>query len=136
VTGFRVEGLDDLRAALRALPADLAASAGPLVEAAGDAAAADVRAAYGAVRGTGNLADHVRVERTAGGRFGVAVRVVSGARHAALYEFGTETRRTRRGWSRGRMPPAHVFIPALSRRRRGLWASLAELVRAAGLEVR
>ena len=136
MTSLRIEGLAELRAALRALPAELAAEAGPLVEAAAEGAAAEVRAGYQRAGGTGNLADHVVVDVVAMGRFGAAARVRSTARHAWLFELGTEVRHTRDGWNRGRMPPGKVFVPVLMRRRAALWRALAGLLASAGLEVR
>lgn len=132
---FTWSGLDDLRAALRALPAELHGEAAHIVEAAGNAAAFEVKAAYGRHRRTGNLQDHVKVERLPTGPFGVAVVVKSTARHAHLFERGTQARHTAIGANRGTMPPGNVFIPAVIKHRRRMYDELAALLRRVGLLV-
>lgn len=132
---LKFQGIDELRAALRQLPAELAGEAGHILEAEGNAAGVAIRSGYSAHRVTGNLRDHVSVvhEHSA-----VAAKTVvkSTARHAHLFEFGTQTRQTRNGANRGAMPPGHVFVPAMVRARRRMFEQLADLLRRAGLQVR
>jgi hypothetical protein len=125
------EGLEELKAALRTLPADLAAEAGPIVTGAAEAAQSDASAAYPA----GGLRDGLALVTEDGGRFGAAVTVKNRAPHAWLFEYGTATRHTSLGWNRGAMPPGKVFVPAMERARRAMYDRLRELLRAAGLTV-
>ncbi len=136
MTRFRIDGLDDLRAALRDLPDRLAGEAGHLVEANGNAAAVEIRTAYLAHRRSGNLADHVTAERQSTGRGAALVVIRSAARHAAIFEYGTQARHTDLGANRGSMPAAHAFVPVVQRRRRALMQSLIGLLEREGLAVR
>ena len=135
MSGGRVvwSGLEELRAALRALPADLAAEAGHIVTGAANAAAAEIRRSYPVH--SGNLRDHLVVRPAEGGPFGAGAVVVNTARHAYLFEVGTATRHTDLGWNRGRMPPARVFIPTSRRWRRKMYGELAAVVERHGLRV-
>jgi hypothetical protein len=80
-----------------------------------DAARAQAQAMASAypVGPTGNLREGVSSERTTPFRHIVRNR----APHAHLYEHGTGTRRTRKGWHRGAMPAQHVWIPSAVRER-------------------
>jgi hypothetical protein len=133
------DGLEELKAALRSLPFDLTGEAANDVEEAANAAAFAVKSAYGAHRVTGNLQDHVVVQEQARGQFGVAYVVKSTARHAWLFEHGTEARHyvTRRGVKHltGKMPPAHIFIPTMMRQRRAMYGRLKDVLVRAGLQV-
>ena len=128
------EGLDGLRQALRQLPAELAAEAGPIVERRAHNTAAAVRAEYAAHRVSGNLASRVTVSLEQP-RFGASSTVRSAAPHAALFEFGTQLRRTASGAGRGSAPPHPTVIPIAIRERRAMTAELIELVKRAGFEV-
>jgi len=128
-----ITGLEELRAALRTLPTELAGEAQHVVVGAANGAAADIRGAY-PVR-TGNLRDHVTVRDLPSGPTGAAAKVVSSARHAALFEVGTQARHTSIGANRGTMPPGHVFVPRVIRARRLMVQQLVDLVRRAGLTV-
>jgi hypothetical protein len=131
---FVWNGLEELKAALRALPADLAAEAGHLVTAAANGAAADIRRSYPVH--SGNLRDHITVDVGRGlGPFGAGSVVKNTARHAYLFEVGTQARHTDLGWNRGRMPAAKVFIPTTRRWRRKMYAELAKVVERHGLRV-
>ncbi len=128
-------GLDALRAELRRLPEDLKAEGGEIVLRRATAAESRVVAGYEAHRRTGNLASHVSIVVQASGPLGSVVVVKSTARHAALFEIGTQARHTSLGANRGSMPAAHVFVPVMVQERRTMYEELAELLRRHGLAV-
>ena len=132
---LRIDGLEELRRALLALPADLVADAATVVRTAANDTARDITAAYGAVRRTGNLQSHVRVDH-GGTRAGATSRVVSTARHAYIYERGTVARQWKNGKSTGVMPAANQFIPIAMARRQVMVDALMEVVERTGLTVR
>lgn len=72
----------------------------------------------------------------ASSRYGAAAAVKNTAKHAHLYENGTQTRQTKIGANRGAAPPGRVFVPIMIRKRRELHGELVALVRRAGFEVR
>ncbi len=125
------EGLEELKAQLRQLPAELAAEASGIVMAAAQGAKSDMHYP----RRTGNLADHLTVSTVAAGQFGAAAIVRNTSPHAAIYENGTQARHTALGAYRGSMPPGHVFVPAVMRRRRQMYDQLKALLVAHGLTV-
>ena len=138
----RVEwtGLDELRADLRRLPADLAAEGSAIVNGAAEVARAEVVAQYEAHVVTGNLASHVSIGRGAAvGAFSASVILKSTAPHAHLFEFGSEARHyvTIRGKKKllGQMPAANIFVPIVIRRRRKMEDALAAMVERHGLTV-
>jgi HK97 gp10 family phage protein len=116
MAGVRLEGLDDLRDALHTLPADLVRETQRAVMAAAESTASALRAVY-PVR-TGNLRRGVRV-RVDQTPTGTTATVLSTAPYAAYWEYGTEIRRTQRGWNRG-AAPAHAGqgLRSLAARRR------------------
>lgn len=137
---LKIHGLDELRAALRALPAALAAEAEAIVTRHAEAAAESIRATYDAHRVTGNLAKGVSTRSLAAGRFGVAVQVRSSARHVHFFERGTEVRHyiTQKNGTKklvGRMPALPTFVPAMRRERAAMWAEIAALLSEHGLTV-
>ncbi|MES2341719.1 MAG: hypothetical protein V4597_08575 [Pseudomonadota bacterium] len=127
------EGLSELLAALRSLPADLAVEAGHIVEASVNAAGVAVRAGY---VGTGvpALADKVTtsLERTQYGAVGI---VRSGSPWAWIFEIGAQARHTALGANRGTIPPGHLFVPAVMRERRRMYDELKAMMERHGLEV-
>lgn len=125
-------GLEDLRAALRNLPAELAAEAEHVVEGAANGAAAAIKGAY--PRRSGDLDDHVSVDlqRTP---FGVVGIVRNTSKLARIFEYGTQARHNALGANRGAMPPGRVFIPNISAARRRMVDDLIAIVQRAGLEV-
>lgn len=125
------EGLEELKAQLRQLPADLAAEASSIVLDAAQGAKTDM--VY--PRRTGNLADHVTVSTVSAGTFGAAAIVRNTSPHAAIYENGTQARHTALGANRGSMPPGHVFVPAVMRNRRRMYERLKALLVSHGLVV-
>lgn len=130
-------GLDAFRAALRALPEDLAHEGATIVEANATEAARKTQQGY--PQGpTGNLKRRVSVESNGGGRFGVVATVRSRAPHASMFERGTRQRQTRTGANRGAMPQASEaqrMIPVVIRRRKIMFEALKNLVRRAGFVV-
>jgi len=128
-------GLEELQAALLALPADLTELAAAIVAEAADGAAAEIKAAY-PEGDTGNLRRGVRVGTLATGPSSVARVVRSTAPHATLFETGTQTRQTALGYNRGFMPGANIFVPVVTRRRRAMFEDLVAVVEQAGIDVR
>ena len=129
---FVWDGLKELRAALRNLPADLKKDAGPIVERAVDGAADEIRSAYAKKRG--NLQRGVKVQKQLS-EFGVGAILRSTAPHANLYEVGSQARHTELGAFRGSMPARPTFIPIVVRKRREMWDDLRDLVESQGLTV-
>ncbi len=128
------EGMDEFRAALRQLPPELSQQGGDIVIEHAQTAGSDIRAAYEASAVTGNLAKHLKVE-VLSREFGAAVVVKSTAKHAVIFENGTQIRKTKTGANRGAMPPAHVFVPTVIRERHAMVDDLKALMESKGLEV-
>jgi hypothetical protein len=129
----RWEGLEELQATLRELPATLTAEATGIVETAAASARDDMYAAY--PRRTGTLRDGLAVATPVASAAGVVVVLQNRAKDAGWFEKGTQVRHTKLGANRGAMPPGHVFWPRFYRWRRTMWTNLAELVRREGLTV-
>lgn len=130
-------GFEELKQQLRNLPTHLAEEAAGIVVAHAQTAAGNIRAAY-PEGPTGNLKRGVKVDQVeVGGRTnaGARARVRSTARHAFIYENGTQARHTDEGWNRGAMPPGNVFIPAVVRERRAMVNDLIAMVQREGLTV-
>jgi hypothetical protein len=124
-------GLAELRDELRRLPAELAGEASAIVIGAAEGAKADMHYP----RRTGNLADHLYVTKAPAGIYGAGAVVKNTAKHAWLFENGTQARHTAIGANRGSMPPGHVFLPAVIRRRRAMYDQLKALLVRHGLVV-
>ena len=134
-----LHGVEELREALRNLPAELAGEAGHLVLGAANGAAVDVRANYGRHRRTGDLQDKVTVAPLATGALTAGAKVTSGSRLATIFEYGTQARHyvTVAGHTHrtGRMPPFHAFVPPVVRARRRMQQDLIDLLTRHGLQV-
>jgi hypothetical protein len=133
-------GLAELREALRNLPADLTAEAGNIVEGAGNAAAADARAGYAAkMKHPGELVEGVTVSRRDKGQFAASARVTNRSKLSHIFEHGSVARHyvSVHGVQHltGRIPPMHVFIPAMIKRRRIMYQQLKALLQRHGLKV-
>ena len=126
-------GFDELREALRNLPDHLAAEGGAIVNAATDAFMAEVEAAY-PVGPTGNLKRGLRKLQKSSGRYGVIYQVKNVAKHAWIFENGSQTRRSRSG-NPSPMPPGHIFVPAAIRHRARMYRNLANMLEREGLLV-
>lgn len=134
---LELQGLAELRAALRNLPKELTGESSHIVEGAANGAAATVKGNY--KRGkTGNLIDGVVVEHGSFGQFAAGAIVKSKAKHAWLYENGSQVRHTAKGANRGVMPPAgpgRAFIPVMIKARRQMYGKLADVLKRHGLQV-
>lgn len=129
------DGLAELKAALRTLPAELAQEAGEIVKANAAEAAREIRADYPSR--TGNLKNHVYVTNEAR-QFGASAVVKNTAKHAWLYDNGSQARHTDIGANRGSMPAAPTgrsFVAHMIRRRRIMYQILKDLLVSKGLMV-
>ena len=129
------DGLAELRQQLRNLPAELTAEASNIVNATANSAAVEIRSEYGKHRVTGNLQAGVVISHVDKGKFSAGAIVKSTAKHAAIFEIGTQARHTDLGADRGSMPPGNVFVPIIARRRRGMYQALKNLLARQGLTV-
>ena len=130
---FTWTGLEELKAALRNLPAELATEGGRIVEARANGAAATIKAGYPSR--TGDLRDKLTVTHTRS-RFGARSVIKNTSKHALPFEVGSQVNRvTAQGWNRGRMPANPLFSQTMRRERRGMWSDLADLLRRHGLLV-
>ena len=133
---LKITGLDDLREALKSLPADLVHEADGIVRGAASAAAAQIVSAY-PTGPTGALKRGVSVETRSDAVSAVAI-VRNRARHAYIYERATKSpprRWKKNGKSTGTMPAGNVFVPIAMEQRRRMLSSLIDLVERAGLKV-
>lgn len=129
---LRLDGVAELMADLRKLPVKLRDEASTIVFANADAAAMEIRAEY-PVR-SGKLAGGVSVQHRTG-PFWTRAIVRNLAKLAFIFENGTQARHTELGANRGAMPPGHVFVPTIIRRRRAMYEDLSDLVESNGLKV-
>ena len=129
------DGMEAFLAALRQLPSHLGGRGGDIVIARAHEAAEEVRQGYALHEHTGNLEQHVVVSVQHRNRGGAQAIVKSTARHAYIFEIGTQIRKTKSGANRGAMPPGNVFIPTVIRKRRTMVDDLKALMTEAGLEV-
>lgn len=139
-----LDGIAELRDALRKLPHELKAEAQDVVLGTADSAATDIRVGYrrgslqrkgeGNVR-TGNLEKGVSVRKDEASTFGAGAIVISRSPHAWMFENGTQARHTAIGANRGAMPPGHVFIPIVIRKRKQMYEKLRGLLERHGLKV-
>jgi hypothetical protein len=132
---FVIVGMDELMLQLEQLPALLAREAETIVQEETEAGKQELIAAYPS-GGTGNMREGVatRYERVP---FGLVGFLESNTPEAVWWEFGTQDRRTREGWSRGRAPSHEergLIAIGLTHQRRML-ERVAELVRREGFQV-
>ena len=127
---LRFIGIEEFYADLRALPPRLQAEGTRLRQSESNAAAVEIRTEYGKHRRSGRLQDRVTVQHS-----GMRSTVKSSAPHAHIFENGTQARHTELGAARGAMPPGHVFVPIVVRRKRALYEQLIALVKREGLLV-
>jgi hypothetical protein len=148
---LKVNGMRELMADLRRLPAHLRDEGRTIAQQRVNEAESQILARYMLMRKselygvklTGNLAAGLQQSfespggQRATGAYGVRLVLTNRAKHAYLVEIGTDgARRTDKGWNRGKMPAAHAFIPAVIRARRLVVEDLIALVERAGLRVR
>lgn len=117
---------------MRKLPEEMRGEAGAIVVARTDRAFDSIEVSY--PEHTGNLRKQLRksIEQTA---FGVIGIIRNTARHAWLYENGSQVRTTKAGRNRGIMPPGKIFIPRMRIARAAMVDQLKDLLRRAGFEV-
>jgi hypothetical protein len=138
---LRIDGMEDMKRYLRQLPEDLRDQGRAIVAEHVDSAEAAIRASYTGmtksaaygVEASGNLLRGLQ-QNKAESRFGVRIVLRNRAPHAWLVENGTELRHFK-GASRGRMPAAKMFVPAVMRARRAMWRDLVALLERNGLTV-
>src|SRR6187431_1339941 len=131
---LKIAGLDELRAALKKLPADLQREASVIVQAQAEQMAVDVQGAF-PLGPTGNLRSQVRVALSSDVVGGVSANVLATAKHSHIYEKGTAARSWKNGKRTGVMPAGNKFIPIAILRRRVMVAALVDVVERAGLTV-
>jgi hypothetical protein len=133
---LRFDGLQELRASLRRLPKELRDEAEEIVFGSANDAASDIKAGYEAHRRSGELADKVSVQQLKGeGTAFAGALIQNKSKLAFIFENGTQVRHTAIGANRGAMPPGHVFVPAVIKRRREMYDKLRALLRGKGLKV-
>jgi hypothetical protein len=140
---FELIGMDDLRQALRDLPANLQTQAAAIVHSTAHRVATETIADYPEV--TGNLRRGVKVTEVGSIRGGVKAMVWSRSPHSHLYERGSYLTKNRKitgpwrhGASTGTMPaasPNRTLVGHAIPARRAMLEALIALVRAAGFEV-
>jgi hypothetical protein len=135
-SGFVFDGLEQLKADLRNLPADLTVEGGHVVEARGNSAAQTIKAGY--PDRTGDLRDHLTVTHDQS-RFGARSVVSNTSKAAVFFERGSEARHyiTKHGvrHETGKMPPNHLFTQTMARERRLMYEQLGDLLTRHGLTV-
>lgn len=144
-----IDGLDELREALQNLPDQLQAEAERSVMRAADNTASAIKRTYEQARTTSgtytlkggikkprkHLADSVEVS-SRGKETGAAVaRVKVNARHARLFEYGTQHRQWENGKSTGSAPAHPTLIPTSIRNRKQMVDELITIVEKTGLKV-
>jgi len=145
---FRLDGLFELKEALRNLPAELQAEGAAIVFANAEKAAADLRAAYprrvtglhpGPHRvspwfAPGQLKAKIFVQKR-GGQFNATATVKNTDPIAWLYDHGSQTRKWNNGKIVGAMPATHLFGRTMARQRRVMYDVLRDLLARKGLSV-
>lgn len=129
-------GLDELRAQLRKLPADLSDEASGIVLDAANQTVDVVGAVYDAHAKTGNLRSGLFVRVSAAGPYGTGAIVKSNAKHAWLFDHGSQLRHyvtkggkthsTGQMW--GKTPPTHVFVRTVVQQRHAMYGRLKALL--------
>lgn len=135
-TRFTLQGLEDLKAQLRALPAELTTEGGHIVEGRANGATSVIKAGYPSKRG--DLRDKLAVTHTRS-RFGARSVIRNTSKHAAPFEQGSEARHyvSHKGVRHltGKMPPTPIFSKTIVRERRAMYRDLADLLTRHGLRV-
>jgi len=127
-----LDGLDELRKALRDMPDELTNDAIAIVATAAADTASEIKTVYP----TGPMREGVVVTDRSH-QYQARFVVESRTPQATWWEFGTENRRTKQGWNRG-SEPAHKDqgLVSIAKRHRALMkAALIALVQSAGFLV-
>lgn len=132
-TKFVFDGLSELKKALQTLPDELKAEARGIAETHANRAASAIKGQYPAR--TGNLKNHVFVTEFDRGRYSTGFVVKNTAKHASIFENGTQVRHNSLGANRGSMPPGHVFVPNIIRERRAMYVDYKAMLVDHGLVV-
>jgi len=153
------QGLEEMRRLLRQLPQELAEEGAGIVNAAARAAFQEIYERYPIGPGTKkrqggtlrrglslSVGDARKGESVGKGvQFGAYAVIKNRAKHAWIFENGTQVRRVAAkvagragnfGTDRGSMTPGRVFIPAVIRHRRAMNAQLRLLLEQHGFQVR
>lgn len=125
-TSVQWTGIDEFREWLQSLPIDAGNEADHIVQGEANAAAVQIRSRYPSR--TGNLLRNVLVHKRVNRQGVVSYVVRNPAKHAALFEYGTQARHTKLGANRGSMPPGRVFIPIILQRRRVMYLLLKDML--------
>ncbi len=126
----------EFRAVLKNLPKDLTTEASDIVVNHAEKAGSQIASVYDRVHKTGNLRRGLKIQKAPAATFHAVAVVRSTSPHAWLYEHGTQGRiRYYKLASRGPMPGANVFVPAVIRERRAMVDDLVRMVERAGLTV-
>jgi hypothetical protein len=131
-------GLEELKAQLRNLPAELAAEASGIVTGRAERARQDIETSYPDV--SGNLRKGLRLgSGTNVGRFGASTILKNTAKLAWLYDNGSQLRHWDSGKKTGAMwgktTPPHTFVKIVIRQRRAMRQDLKALLERHGLVV-
>jgi Bacteriophage HK97-gp10, putative tail-component len=127
-----LDGIDELRKALRDMPDDLTNDAIAIVATAAEDAASELRSVYpnGPMRDGVVVTDRSQLHQA---KFTVESRTDQ----AVWWEFGTQNRTTQKGWNRG-AEPAHKdrgLVTIARKHRVTMRAALIALVQSAGFMV-
>lgn len=135
----RTVGLEELILELTHAPDEIRRDAMEILREEVEDAAAEIRQAY-PVGETGNLRKGVKTDFPSSTL--LIGRVISAAKHSHLYEFGTMTRQTASGASRGRVEPLGaggrpqpVTVPIARRHRRKMFERMKDLLIKKGFKV-
>lgn len=146
MTSVEWEGLEELKAWLRQLPAEFTGEASHIVQGTANGAIVDMRAEYP----PGELRDKLYQSTQSSGPFGVGIEIRNASGWAWHWDHGTEvrTRQMVRGSpgatgspkvpgskSTGRMTPKHTFGRNMAQSRRRMYEQLKQMMERHGLQV-
>lgn len=126
-------GLSEQIEEWRRLPEAFSTEAEHIQQEEANAAAFSIRTRYPAR--TGDLRKGVVIRRFLRKAGHVVYDVKNVAKHATIFELGTQARHTKIGANRGSMPPGHVFYPIALQRQRTMFRRLIDMVKRAGFTV-
>jgi len=131
------EGLEDLKAAIQALPDTCAGEAANLMAGTVNGAYVAIKSAY-PIR-TGKLRNGMKLLPVTRKGLVVGQKITNTAKHAQAFEHGSQARHyvTKNGVQHltGKMPPGHVFVPRIENARRRLTGQLVDLLKRHGATV-
>jgi hypothetical protein len=132
----RWEGLDELRAALRQLPAELTAEASHIIQGTANAAIVDMRAEYPA----GELRDKLSQTTVERGTYGTGILIKNASGWAWHWDHGTALRhRIKSGGSTGAewggKTPPHTFGRNMAQKRPRMYEQMKTMMEGHGLTV-